>query len=62
MRHSQLALVGGRPGLVMAPAGKLALVLAFAFDEDRITAIDVVAEAERLAEVEVGVLEDWPEA
>jgi RNA polymerase sigma-70 factor (ECF subfamily) len=56
IRASQAALVGGRPGLVMAPLGRLFLVLAFTVEDDRITGIDVIAEPDRLREVEVAVL------
>ncbi|MFI0943896.1 sigma-70 family RNA polymerase sigma factor [Streptomyces sp. NPDC021020] len=58
---TEVALVDGRPGLVMAPAGRLRLVLAFTFaPEDaagagRITAIDVIADPERLREVTITV-------
>jgi RNA polymerase sigma factor (sigma-70 family) len=57
------ALVNGGYGLVMAPLGRLAVVLTFAFSEGpdaRITEIDVTADPERLAKLELGVL-DLPE-
>ncbi|MFF0381565.1 sigma-70 family RNA polymerase sigma factor [Streptomyces sp. NPDC004286] len=54
-----LALLDGSVGLVMAPHGRLALVLAFTFAADgRITGIEVVADAERLAALEIAPLED----
>ncbi|WP_329372159.1 sigma-70 family RNA polymerase sigma factor [Streptomyces sp. NBC_00669] len=51
------ALVDGSVGLVMAPLGRLVLALAFTVDGGRITAIDVVADPERLRDMRFGVLE-----
>jgi RNA polymerase sigma-70 factor (ECF subfamily) len=56
-RYGRIALVNGAPGLVMAPRGRLVVALAFTFGEDRITAIDVIADPERLAGLDLGVLE-----
>jgi RNA polymerase sigma-70 factor (ECF subfamily) len=54
-----VALLDGRPGLVMAPQGRPRLVLAFTFDDHAtITRIDVVAEPDRLREIEIDVFED----
>jgi RNA polymerase sigma factor (sigma-70 family) len=50
------ALVNGSVGLVMAPAGRLRLVLTFAFTGGVISAIDVVADPERLRDVRIEVL------
>jgi RNA polymerase sigma-70 factor (ECF subfamily) len=50
------ALLNGIPGLVMAPAGRLRLVLTFTVVDDLITAIDVVADPERLRDVHIEVL------
>jgi len=61
-RYGRLALVNGAPGLVMAPGGRLVVALAFTFAEDggdggsRITGIDVIADAERLASLDLAVL------
>jgi len=55
-RFSQPALVNGAVGVVMAPRGQLFVVLAFAIVDDLITAIDVVADPERLRSVELAVL------
>ena len=52
-----LALVDGRVGLVMRPTGGLRLVLSFTFADDLITAVDVIADPERLGEVEVAALD-----
>ncbi|GAA4287640.1 sigma-70 family RNA polymerase sigma factor [Georgenia daeguensis] len=56
---SEVALVDGAPGIVMAPDGRLSVVLAFAVDGGRITAIDVVAAPERLARLSIAAPEGW---
>jgi RNA polymerase sigma factor (sigma-70 family) len=56
-RFTQPALVDGAVGLVMAPRGKLALVLGFTIVDDLITQIDVIADPERLHALELGVLD-----
>ena len=54
--HSQLALVDGAVGIVFAPAG-LQVVLALTVSaERRITAIDVIADPDRLRRVRLAVL------
>ena len=58
-RYGRIALVNGAPGLVMAPGGRLVVALAFTFAEDgegRITGIDVIADPERLAGLDIAVL------
>jgi RNA polymerase sigma factor (sigma-70 family) len=55
-RHSQLALVDGVPGIVMAPLGQLVLVLRFAIADGKITRIDVIADPARLRQVSLAVL------
>jgi len=55
-RASELALVDGAPGLLMVRDGRLAVVLAFQVDGDRITGIEVIADPERLATLELAVL------
>jgi RNA polymerase sigma-70 factor (ECF subfamily) len=55
-RYGRIALVNGAPGLVMAPGGRLVVALAFTFAEDRITGIDVIADPERLAGLDLAVL------
>lgn len=48
--QSDVALVNGRPGVVMAPNRRLAMALTFEFDEDdKITLIDVIADPDRVA-------------
>jgi RNA polymerase sigma-70 factor (ECF subfamily) len=55
-RASELALVDGAPGLLMVREGRLAVVLAFRVDDDRITGIDVIADPDRLAALKLAVL------
>ena len=55
--YSRVALVNGSPGIVTAPRGHLFRVLAFVIEEGRITQIDVIAAPERLAALELAVLE-----
>ncbi|WP_432175724.1 sigma-70 family RNA polymerase sigma factor [Streptomyces sp. Tue6028] len=58
-RFTGVALLDGTVGLAMAPFGRLALVLAFDFaDDGRVTAIRVIADPDRLREVEVAVPQD----
>jgi len=55
--HTAIALVDGSVGLVMAIEGRLAVALAFQTAGERITAIDVIADPERLQELAVSVLD-----
>jgi RNA polymerase sigma factor (sigma-70 family) len=55
-RASELALVDGTPGLLMVREGRPAVVLAFQVGGDRITGIEVIADPERLAALELAVL------
>ena len=57
-RFTGPALVNGSVGLAMAPHGRLFLVLAFTITDDMITRIDVVADPDRLDELELAVLDD----
>jgi RNA polymerase sigma-70 factor, ECF subfamily len=57
-RFTGPALVNGSVGLAMAPQGRLRLVLAFTITDDMITRIDVVADPDRLDELELTVLDD----
>jgi RNA polymerase sigma-70 factor (ECF subfamily) len=57
--ESQLALVNGDVGVVFAPAGRLQVVLAFAVSPARrITAIDVIADPDRLRRLRLALLPD----
>jgi RNA polymerase sigma factor (sigma-70 family) len=55
-RYSALALVNGRPGIVMAPLGRLTLALAFTITGDKISRIDVIADPVDLAQLDLAVL------
>ncbi|MFI5613556.1 sigma-70 family RNA polymerase sigma factor [Amycolatopsis sp. NPDC051903] len=57
-RATTLALVDGSPALVMAPLGHLRVALAFTFDGDAITGIDVVADPERLRALEICLISE----
>src|SRR5215471_5315266 len=57
--ESQLALVNGDVGVVFAPAGRLQVVLAFKVSPARrITAIDVIADPDRLRRLRLALLPD----
>jgi RNA polymerase sigma-70 factor (ECF subfamily) len=57
--HSQLALVDGAVGIVFAPGGRLQVVLALTVSPARkITAIDVIADPDRLRRLRLAVLPD----
>jgi RNA polymerase sigma-70 factor (ECF subfamily) len=55
---SRLALVNGAVGLVVAPRGRLLLVMRFTLRHDKIVELDVVAEAERLRKLALSVIAD----
>ncbi|OXM58852.1 RNA polymerase subunit sigma-70, partial [Amycolatopsis thailandensis] len=54
---TQLALVNGGVGLVMADEGRPSVVLAFTFEDGRITEIDVIADQDRLRGLELAILD-----
>ncbi|MET8864153.1 sigma-70 family RNA polymerase sigma factor [Nonomuraea sp. NPDC004580] len=55
-RFTGIALLDGAVGLVMAPQGRMRVALTFTVDDGIITAIDVVAEPDRLGLLDVAVL------
>jgi len=57
-RFAQVVFVNGVAGIVVAPNGRLRIVLAFTIRRGRIVEIDVVADPERLRELDLGVLSD----
>ena len=60
--ESRLALVDGSVGIVFAPAGHLRVVLAFTVNETRrITAIDVIADPDRLRGLRLALLPEEPD-
>src|SRR5689334_17965946 len=56
-RYGSIALVNGAPGLIMAPRGRLLIALAFTFSGDKISQIDVVADPDGLAALDLAVLD-----
>src|SRR5690349_24596703 len=56
-RYGSLALVNGAPGLIMAPGGRLLVALAFTFSGDKISQVDVVADPDRLAALDLALLD-----
>ncbi|WP_181774991.1 sigma-70 family RNA polymerase sigma factor [Amycolatopsis pittospori] len=54
---TRLALVNGGIGLVMADEGRPSVVLAFAFEDGKITEIDVIADRERLQGLDLVIVE-----
>jgi RNA polymerase sigma factor (sigma-70 family) len=55
-RNSVLVLVDGVPGIVYAPGGRVEIVLAFSYRDDRICGIEVIADPGRLDGLELSVL------
>jgi RNA polymerase sigma factor (sigma-70 family) len=56
-RFCRVALLNGKPGLVMAPRGRLARAIVFSFSGDVVTSIEVLAQPARLRELDVAILE-----
>ena len=56
-RFAQPALVNGNVGIVVAPRGRLILVLGFTFARGNIVEIDVITDPERLRELDLSVLD-----
>ena len=57
-RTARAAVIDGVVGVLVAPLGRLTLVMKMTFAGDRIVAIDAIAARERLAALELAVLED----
>ncbi|GLW21343.1 sigma-70 family RNA polymerase sigma factor [Microbispora triticiradicis] len=57
-RFASPALVNGAVGAVVAPYGRLQLVLEFAFSGDRIASVDVIGDPVRLKEVRLGLADN----
>jgi len=55
-RFAEPALVNGAVGVVAAPPRRLFVVLAFTYTHGRISAIDVIADPDRLREVDIAAL------
>ena len=56
-RFAELALVNGAVGVVVAPRGRLLLVIAFKMREEKILGIEVIADPERLRQLDLAILE-----
>jgi RNA polymerase sigma-70 factor (ECF subfamily) len=54
-RRSVIALIDGVPGIVYAPHGRAAIVLAFAYTGDKISGIDIIADPDRLEALKLAV-------
>lgn len=57
-QSTQPVLVNGTVGLVMAESGQPGVVLRFSFKQDKITDIDVIADVDRLGQLNLSVLDD----
>jgi RNA polymerase sigma-70 factor (ECF subfamily) len=57
-RFARAALVDGRVGVVVAPKGRLVRVLRLTFAGDRIGAMEVIGDPERLKQLEIAALDD----
>jgi RNA polymerase sigma-70 factor (ECF subfamily) len=57
-RAARAALVNGAVGVVVAPRGRLMMVLDVTIRDGKIVAIDAIADPERLGELELAVLDD----
>jgi RNA polymerase sigma factor (sigma-70 family) len=57
-RFAQPALVNGALGAVVAPRGRLLLVVTFKFTGERIAEIDVIADPAHLRQLDLAVLDD----
>jgi RNA polymerase sigma-70 factor (ECF subfamily) len=55
-RYSGLALVNGSPGIVTAPLGRLERALVLTVTDGKISRIEVIADPERLARLDLAVL------
>jgi RNA polymerase sigma-70 factor (ECF subfamily) len=58
-QHSQLALIDGTVGIVFAPVGHLQIVVKLAVNtEGRITAMDIIADQDKLQHLRLAILPD----
>ena len=55
-RAARAALVDGSIGLIIAPRGRLLMVVTFTIAEGRITAMDAIADRDRLARIPLAIL------
>jgi RNA polymerase sigma factor (sigma-70 family) len=52
-KAAQPALIDGTPGLVWVQGGELRVVFAFGFESGRISSIDLIADAQRIAQMQI---------
>ncbi len=57
-QSARLALVNGAVGVILAPRGRLSIALSLTIVDGKITEMDVVADPERLARLDLAVLTD----
>jgi len=57
-RFAQPALVNGAVGVVLAPRGRLFRALSFTIERGKIVQVDVIADPERLRQLDLAVLDD----
>src|SRR5215813_8216358 len=58
-QYAQPALVNGAVGLLLAPGGRLSRVVTFGIAEGKINQVEVIAEPDRLQQINLAVLNDW---
>ena len=57
-RFAQLALVNGAVGVVVAPRGRLLMVVAVEVKDAKIAEIEVIADPERLRRLDLAIFDD----
>jgi hypothetical protein len=57
-QFARAALVNGTVGIVVAPRGRLLLVLGLTIEQGKISEIDVIADPARLSELDLAMLND----
>lgn len=55
-RAAQAALVDGNVGVIIAPLGRLLMVLRFTVENDKVVAVDAIGDPARVAELELSLL------
>lgn len=54
---ARVMLIDGEPGIAVAPAGRLRMVMTFAIREERIAGIEIVADPQRLAAFVLAIID-----
>jgi RNA polymerase sigma factor (sigma-70 family) len=55
---AQVALVNGAVGVIVAPRGRLTMVLEFTIENGKIVAVDAITDPQRIGELELAVLDE----